>query len=237
MANNLTDPGGAGCGSRRPQPAWVSWSSGKDSAWALHRALVDPLLDVRGLLTTVSAAFDRVSTHGVRRALLQAQAQRVGLPLHTVDLPQPCPNDVYEERFACVLQTAAEQGIRVLVFGDLFLADVRAYRERLLTPTGLRPHFPLWGEDTTALAAEMLEAGLEATITCVDPSALAPTFAGRRWDSTTLRDLPPTVDPCGERGEFHTFVTHSPDFSAPLRVEPGERVERDGFWFADLLPG
>lgn len=221
--------------SGRPLPAWVSWSSGKDSAWALHRALADPALDVRGLLTTVTAAFDRVSMHGVRRTLLEEQARRLDLPLHTVDLPWPCPNQVYEDRFGDALQTAATQGIRVIVFGDLFLEDVRAYRERLLAPTPLTPQFPLWALDTSRLAAEMLGAGLGATITCVDPHALDPSFAGRRWDAATLRDLPPTVDPCGERGEFHTFVTESPDFAAAVAVEPGERVLRDGFWFADLL--
>lgn len=219
-----------------PEPAWVSWSSGKDSAWALHRALADPTLDVRGLLTTTTATFGRVSMHGVRRPLVEARARRLGLPVHTVDLPWPCPNQVYEKRFALALEEAGAAGITAIVFGDLFLEDVRAYREQLLAPTALRPRFPLWGEDTRLVAAEMLRAGLCATLTCVDPRALDGSLAGRRWDSTLLEELPPTVDPCGERGEFHTFVTGSPDFTAAVPVEPGERVLRDGFWFADLLP-
>lgn len=216
--------------------AWVSWSSGKDSAWALHRALADPTLEVRGLLTTMTTAFDRVSMHAVRRRLLGAQARRLGLPLHTVELPWPCPNPLYEAAFTEALQVAAGQGVTAIVFGDLFLEDVRAYRERLLAPTSLQPCFPLWAEDTTQLADEMLSAGLRARITCVDPRVLDASFAGRTWDADLLRVLPPAVDPCGERGEFHTFVVDSPDFTGPVEVEPGERVQRDGFWFADLLP-
>ncbi|MBO0703118.1 MAG: adenine nucleotide alpha hydrolase [Candidatus Dormibacteraeota bacterium] len=218
------------------RPAWVSWSSGKDSAWALHRALADPTLEVRGLLTTLTAAFDRVSMHGVRRALAVAQAHRLRLSLHTVELPWPCPNDVYEAAFARALEVAAGDGITVLVFGDLFLEDVRVYRERLLAASGVIPAFPLWGEDTARLAGEMLRSGIQARITCVDPRTLDRSFAGRSWDGELLRELPATVDPCGERGEFHTFVLDSPDFSSPVQVTSGERVLRDGFWFADLLP-
>ncbi len=220
----------------RRRTAWVSWSSGKDSAWALHRALSDPSLEVRGLLTTVTAAFDRVSMHGVRRRLLETQARRLHLRVHTVELPWPCPNPAYEAAFARALACATGQGITAIVFGDLFLEDVRAYRERLLAPTPLAPCFPLWGHDTAKLAQEMLRGGLRARITCLDPGALDPSFAGRSWDAALLRDLPAAVDPCGERGEFHTFVTDSPDFTRPVDVEPGERVLRDGFWFADLLP-
>lgn len=220
----------------RRRTAWVSWSSGKDSAWALHQALADPGFEVRGLLTTITATYDRVSMHGVRRRLVEAQARRLRLPLHTVELPWPCPNQVYEEAFSGALETAARQGVTEIVFGDLFLEDVRAYRERLLSPTSLTPHFPLWGRDTTQLAEEMLGAGLRARITCLDPRHLDPSFAGRAWDGAVLRDLSPAVDPCGERGEFHTFVVDSPDFGRPVEVAPGERVLRDGFWFADLLP-
>lgn len=219
----------------KPRPAWVSWSSGKDSAWALHRALADPSLEVRGLLTTLTTTFDRVSMHGVRRELLEAQSRRLCLPVHTVELPWPCPNQVYEEAFTRALDVASGQGITAIVFGDLFLEDVRAYRERLLAPSSLTPCFPLWGQDTARLADEMLRAGLRARITCIDPRQLDPSFAGRPWDATLLHDLPPAVDPCGERGEFHTFVVDSPDFTGPIDAQPGERVLRDGFWFADLL--
>jgi uncharacterized protein (TIGR00290 family) len=220
-----------------PRPAWVSWSSGKDSAWALHRALADPTLEVRALLTTITATFDRVSMHGVRRALLEDQADRLRLPLRTVELPWPCPNDVYEAAFTGALDTAAREGITAIVFGDLFLEDVRAYRERLLAPTPITPCFPLWNADTTALANEMLRAGIRARVTCVDRRVLDASFAGRTWDATLLGDLPSSVDPCGERGEFHTFVLDSPDFSTQVKAVPGERVLRDGFWFADLVPG
>ena len=217
--------------------AWVSWSSGKDSAGALHRALADPDLEVRGLMTTMTEPFDRVSMHGVRRTLVEAQADRLGLPLRTVELPWPCPNQVYEAAFTRALQAATREGITAIVFGDLFLEDVRAYRERLLEGTAMKACFPLWGWDTTALANEMLRAGIVATVTCVDPRALHPSFAGRVWDAALLGDLPPDVDPCGERGEFHTFVLESPEFTSPVAVESGERVLRDGFWFADLVPG
>ncbi len=219
------------------RPAWVSWSSGKDSAWALHRALADPTLEVRALLTTVTALFDRVSMHGVRRELLEGQAERLHLPLHTVELPWPCPNQVYEEAFTRALEAAAGEGIAAIVFGDLFLEDVRAYRERLLARTPMRPCFPLWGEDTTGLANEMLRAGIRACVTCVDPRVLEASFAGRSWDAAFLADLPPAVDPCGERGEFHTFVLDAPEFATPVPTMPGRRVLRDGFCFADLMMG
>lgn len=222
--------------SSRRRPAWVSWSSGKDSAWALHLARADPTLEVQGLLTTLTAPFDRVSMHGVRRALVEAQTARLGLPLHTVELPWPCPNEVYEAAFTGALDEGARAGITEVVFGDLFLDDVRAYRERLLAPTPMTPHFPLWHRDTTALAAEMQQRGVRARLTCVDPRALDPSFAGRTWDAALLRDLPAAVDPCGERGEFHTFVLDSPDFTSPVPAEPGEQVLRDGFCFADLVP-
>ncbi|MBO0743861.1 MAG: adenine nucleotide alpha hydrolase [Candidatus Dormibacteraeota bacterium] len=236
--HHLTDlplsHGGAAHVKRRA--AWVSWSSGKDSAWALHRALADPTLEVRGLLTTMTTAFDRVSMHAVRRRLLEDQARRLHLPLRTVELPWPCPNQVYEAAFMEALQVAAGQDIKAVVFGDLFLEDVRAYREHLLAPTSLEPCFPLWAEDTTQLADEMLSAGLRARVTCIDPRVLDASVAGRLWDAAVLRDLPAAVDPCGERGEFHTYVVDSPDFTSPVEVEAGERVLRDGFWFADLLP-
>ncbi|MGH7910953.1 MAG: ATP-binding protein [Candidatus Dormibacteraceae bacterium] len=224
----------AGDGAKRR--AWLSWSSGKDSAWALYRALQDPHLEVRGLLTTITRDFDRVSMHAVRRSLVERQAARLGVPLHVVELPWPCPNEVYEASTRSALAGAADQGVDVLLFGDLFLADVRAYRERLLAGTGVEPRFPLWGEDTRALTEEMLAGGLRARITCVDPRVLDPSFAGRPWDGSFLAALPRGVDPCGEHGEFHTFVVDSPDFTAPVGTSPGRRVLRDGFWFADLIP-
>ncbi|HUS32189.1 MAG TPA: hypothetical protein VMZ53_27000 [Kofleriaceae bacterium] len=211
--------------------AWMSWSSGKDSAHALAAVRAD----VVGLVTTVSAAYDRVAMHAVRRALLERQAAALRLPLTVVELPTPCTNDEYEARFGAALVRAREEGVTHIVFGDLFLADVRAYRERQLAAVGLTPVFPLWQRDTRELAHEMIASGLRARLTCVDPRVLERTFAGREFDESLLADLPASVDPCGERGEFHTFVTHSPLFSTPIAVTLGEVVERDGFVFADCL--
>ncbi len=210
--------------------AWASWSSGKDSAWALHVARAS--VEVVGLLTTVTESFDRVAMHGVRRELLQAQAERLGLPLHVVEIPSPCSNEVYEARMSAAIEQARAEGIEAMVFGDLFLADIREYRERMLAPTGIAPVFPLWGRDTRALAAQMLDGGLQSRITCLDPSKLPRALAGTVWDPAAL---PPDVDPCGEHGEFHTFVTHSPDFARPIALEAGQTVEREGFVFTDLL--
>lgn len=214
----------------------MSWSSGKDSAFALHEVLRAGELEVVGLLTTVSQTYARVAMHGVRRALLEAQARALGLPLQVVELPAPCTNAEYEARMGAWVESARAQGITRVVFGDLFLEDIRAYRERQLEGTGLEPVFPLWQRPTPALAEAMLDAGIEATITCLDPRVLDRSFAGRRWDRALLAALPEGVDPCGENGEFHTFVHASPDFAAPLAVREGEVVEREGFVFADLLP-
>lgn len=213
----------------------LSWSSGKDSAWALHVLRADPDVELVGLLTTVTEAYDRVAMHGVRRTLLAAQAAAVGLPLHEVWLPSPCPNEVYESRMTEALEAARAQGVEAVAFGDLFLEDIRAYRESRMAPTGLAPLFPLWGRETAALSREMVAAGLRATLTSVDPRQVAPELVGRDYDASLLDDLPAGVDPCGERGEFHTVVWASPDFSASLPVRTGEVLEREGFWFADVL--
>lgn len=215
---------------------WMSWSTGKDSAFALEAVRSDPDLEVVGLLTTVNAAADRVAMHAVRRTLVEAQAASLGLPLHVVELPHPCPDGVYEERMAAALARAADDGVERVVFGDLHLADVRAYREQALAPTGVEPLFPLWGRPTDELAAAMVAADVGAVLTCVDPAQLPAEFVGRAFDAALLRDLPAGVDPCGERGEFHTFVWRGPGFAADVPVTVGAAVERDGFVFCDLLP-
>lgn len=216
--------------------AWVSWSSGKDSLMALAEVRRAGTVQVTGLLTTVNAAANRVAMHGVRRELLEAQAEALGLPLHVVELPWPCPNSVYEQRMADALVTAAECGVERMVFGDLFLADVRAYREEKLAGTGITPIFPLWGRPTDRLAAEMIESGVRAVLTCVDPSSAPADLAGRWFDQGLLADLPPHVDPCGENGEFHTVVVDGPGFAHRLDVGLGEIVEQGGFVFADVVP-
>ncbi|HZR12691.1 MAG TPA: ATP-binding protein [Acidimicrobiia bacterium] len=212
----------------------MSWSSGKDSAMALHEARAANV-DVVGLMTTVNAAADRVAMHAVRRELLEAQARAVGLPLHAVDIPSPCPNDVYEAAMAGAIARARSEGVDTIVFGDLFLADIRAYREQMLADTGIAPVFPLWQRPTRTLASDMLDAGIRAIVTCVDPRQAPAELAGREFDAELLASLPPGVDPCGENGEFHTFVFDGPGFDAPIPVETGEIVERDGFVFADVV--
>ena len=217
-----------------PKKCLLSWSSGKDSAWALH-ALRRADVPVVGLLTTINQAFDRVAMHAVRRSLLDAQARSIGIPLWPVPLPWPCSNEDYERIMADVCRQAKAEGIECVAFGDLFLPEVRAYRERQLEGTGLTPLFPLWGLPTDALAQEMLAGGLQARITCVDPKVLPPSFAGREFDQALLADLPAGVDPCGEKGEFHTFAYDGPMFREPIPISTGEVVERDGFVFSDLL--
>lgn len=219
----------------RPR-AVLSWSSGKDCAWALHVARRDGLADVVAALTTTNEAFDRVAMHGTRNALLRAQAAAMGLPLIEVPLPWPCSNEVYEARMAEAMARVTALGARHMVFGDLFLEDVRAYREQKLKPLGVEALFPLWGRATDALAQEMIAAGVDARLVSVDARQLPAEFAGRRFDQTLLADLPAGVDPCGERGEFHTAVVAGPMFSAPVRVTTGEIVTRDGFVYADLIP-
>jgi uncharacterized protein (TIGR00290 family) len=219
-----------------PRRAWMSWSSGKDSTFALAAARADPALEVVGLLVTMNADADRVAMHAVRRTLLEAQAEQLGLPLHVVELPAPCPNAVYADRMATAMRSAADAGVTRVVFGDLYLEDVRAYREDALAATPIRPVFPLWRRPTPALAREMVDAGVRAVITCVDPNQLPAPFAGRAFDAALLADLPAGVDPCGENGEFHTFVWDGPGFAAPIGIELGEVVERDGFVFCDVRP-
>lgn len=219
-----------------PRRAWMSWSSGKDSMLALHEARRDPSLDVVGLLTTVNAAADRVAMHAVRRQLLSAQADRLGLPLHVVELPWPCSNTDYETRMAAAVRAAVQAGVRVMVFGDLFLADVRAYREEALAGTGITAVFPLWGRPTGTVARVICDLGIDAVLTCVDPAQAPAELAGRRYDEKLIAALPAAVDPCGERGEFHSFVRNGPGFASPIDLVIGEVVHRDGFVFCDLLP-
>ncbi|MBX3247813.1 MAG: adenine nucleotide alpha hydrolase [Myxococcales bacterium] len=214
--------------------AWVSWSSGKDAAWALHVARASEELEIVGLLCTTNEAFARVAMHGVRESVLRAQADAVGLPVHVVPLPWPCSNEDYEARMGAACEAARAAGVGAMVFGDLFLEDVRAYRESRLAETGIEPRFPLWGRDTRALSREMVRSGLRAIVSTVDPRALDRSFAGRTYDDALLDALPEGVDPCFERGEAHTCVVDGPMFRAPLAVRAGEVVERDGFVFADI---
>ena len=217
------------------QKALVSWSSGKDSAYALFEIRRQVDVEVVGLLTTVTEDYDRVSMHGVREKILDRQAASVGLPCHKVRIPVGCANVDYEKAMGDAIEMARQDGVTSLVFGDLFLEDVRVYRERMFAGTGLTPIFPLWGRDTSTLTDQMVTAGLKATVVCVDPRKLPKSFAGRAFDRLFVHDLPPGVDPCGENGEFHTCVTAGPMFATPVPVRAGEIVERDGFVFADLL--
>jgi uncharacterized protein (TIGR00290 family) len=215
--------------------ALLSWSSGKDSAWALQ-LLRGQDVEIAGLLTTINQVADRVAMHAVRRALVEAQADAAGLPLRIVPLPWPCSNAQYESLMAEACRLAVADGIDAIVFGDLFLRDVREYRERTLRGTGIEPVFPLWQSPTHDLAREMIRGSLRAKITCVDKNFLDASFAGREFDETLLADLPPHVDPCGENGEFHSFVYDGPMFRHPIPVTVGELRDADGFVFADLLP-
>jgi uncharacterized protein (TIGR00290 family) len=216
---------------------WLSWSSGKDSAWCLEVLRRSGEHEVTALFTTVNAAFGRVAMHAVRRTLLEAQAKAVALPLHVIDIPYPCPNADYERIMGTFVARARAQGVEAMAFGDLFLADIRAYRETQLAGTGITPVFPLWQRDTRALAAEMIEGGLVAHVTCVDPGKLDRAFAGRTFDRAFLADLPDGIDPCGENGEFHTFVSAGPMLRGAVPVRRGDVVDRDGFVFADIVGG
>jgi uncharacterized protein (TIGR00290 family) len=215
--------------------ALIAWSSGKDSAWALHEVRRAGDYEIVGALTTVTETFGRVSMHGVREALLRAQHEAAGLSSVIVPIPYPCPNEVYEARMATALSAAKAGGVTHVIFGDLFLEDVRAYREQKLAGSGITPVFPLWGRPTDVLAREMIEAGVEAWLACVDLGKLGRAFAGRRLDRALMDDLPAGADPCGEKGEFHTFVAAGPMLSRPVPVVVGEIVEREGFAFADLI--
>jgi uncharacterized protein (TIGR00290 family) len=214
----------------------VSWSSGKDSAWMLHVLKQKRLGEIGALLTTMNEKFDRVAMHAVRRTLVAEQADAAGIPLWTIPIPWPCSNEEYESRMREAMAKAVADGFTHVAFGDLFLEDVRRYREERLAPTGLTPIFPLWGIPTDRLAADMIAGGLRAVLTCVDPRRLDAQFAGRQFDSSLLAELPPGVDPCGERGEFHSFAYGGPMFSRPIAVASGEVVERDGFVFTDVKP-
>ncbi|WP_372521909.1 ATP-binding protein [Sulfuricaulis sp.] len=215
----------------------LSWSSGKDSAWALHILRAQNRHEIVGLVTTVNENFARVAMHGVREELLVAQSAAAGVPLWRVPLPHPCPNIEYEQRMRVLIERAVAAGVTHMAFGDLFLEDIRAYRVKQLADTGITPVFPIWGLDTTRLARDMVRSGLRAKLSCVDPKYLAREFAGRTFDDTLLDELPSDIDPCGENGEFHSFCYAGPMFARHIAVQTGEVVERDGFVFADLLAG
>ncbi|PYP93329.1 MAG: ATP-binding protein [Candidatus Angelobacter sp. Gp1-AA117] len=214
----------------------LSWSSGKDSAWTLHVLRQQGDCEIAGLITTINSAFDRVAMHSSRRQLVEMQAEAARLPLIAVPLPWPCSNTDYECAMKKVCDEAVAQGVTAIAFGDLFLQDIRAYRERQLQGTGLEPLFPVWQIPTDQLAQEMIRGGLKAKLVCIDPKKLGPEFAGRDFDEQLLRDLPGGIDPCGENGEFHSFVYAGPMFDREIPVIAGERMQRDGFWYADLLP-
>ena len=214
----------------------LSWSSGKDSAWTLHVLRQSGEVEVVGLLTTINSHFQRVAMHGTRHALLKLQADAARLPLWEVPLPWPCSNEIYEQAMSAACASAVQQGISAIAFGDLFLEDVRRYREDRLRGTGLEPVFPLWGRNTRELVSEMLAGGLRARIVCVDPSKLPGEFVGRDLNEDLLNRLPAGVDPCAENGEFHTFAHAGPMFYKPIPIKDGETVTRDGFLYADVLP-
>ena len=230
MLENLGSEGIA-----RPK-AWLAWSSGKDSAWALYTVQQSREFEVVALLTTVNRTHQRVAMHAVRESLLEMQAASADLPLVKVPIPSPCPNEVYEQAMSEAMARARDEGIGHFIFGDLFLEDIRAYREAQLAKCGMTPVFPLWGKETRQLAENMIAGGLRAYLTCVDPRQLDRAFAGRRFDRDLLAALPRGVDPCGENGEFHTFASAGPMFRTEIAVTAGKIVERDGFVFADLLP-
>ncbi len=212
----------------------MCWSGGKDSSMALRRALNDPSLKVEALLTTVTDGYDRISMHGVRRTLLEEQARRIGLPLEQVRILQHASNEHYEASMRELLLKYKARGVSRVIFGDLFLEDIRAYREKQLAQIGMRGVYPLWQLDTRKLAHQFIDDGFRAVLVCVDSNQLDPLFCGRDFDWPLLAALPADVDPCGERGEFHTFVYDGPLFSQPMQIVKGEVVERDGFWFCDL---
>jgi uncharacterized protein (TIGR00290 family) len=213
---------------------WLSWSSGKDSAWALHTLRQQGEYEIVGLLTTLNTAFDRVAMHGTRATVLRAQAAAAGLQLIEAPLPWPCSNEQYEAVMGDVCAAAVGDAVQAMAFGDLYLEDVRRYREERLAGTGIAPVFPLWGRDTRELVREMLDGGLRARITCVDPRKLPASFAGRELDAALLAELPADADPCAENGEFHTCAYAGPMFAAPISLAPGAIEEHDGFVFADF---
>ena len=219
----------------RSKKTLLSWSGGKDSAWALHRLRQGSAYQVAALLTTVNEQFSRVAIHGFREELLDLQAVSVGLPIWKIPLPYPCSNEAYESRMQAVCTRAVQEGFEAVAFGDLFLEDIRAYRIEHLSGTGLEPVFPIWGIPTDQLAQTMVAAGLRARVTCLDPRQLSASFCGRIFDAGFLKDLPASVDPCGERGEFHSFAYAGPMFSQPIDVEYTQNVEREGFVYGDIV--
>jgi uncharacterized protein (TIGR00290 family) len=220
-----------------PEPVLFCWSGGKDSAMALHALLQQREFRVTALLTTVTEGYERISMHGVRRELLERQAESIGLPLHEVRIPPQCVNPVYEARMEQALRLHHEKGVRSVAFGDIFLEDLRAYRERNLARVGMTALFPIWKRDTRELIQTLLEEQFRAVAACIDPKVLDRSFAGRELDGSFFQSLPADVDPCGENGEFHTFVFDGPIFKTPVRIRTGEIVERDFFVYCDLLPG
>ena len=220
-----------------PEPILFCWSGGKDSAMALHTLLQQQQFRVVALLTTVTEGYDRISMHGVRRELLLQQAESIGLPLHEVRIPPQCVNPVYEARMEQALRLFYDQGVRKVAFGDIFLEDLRAYRENNLRRIGMTALFPIWKRDTRELIRQFQADGFRAITVCVDPKVLAPSFAGRKLDQSFFNDLPPNIDPCGENGEFHTFVFAGPIFRHSIDFSRGEIVNRDGFSYCELLPG
>ena len=220
-----------------PESVLMCWSGGKDSSLALQAALQDPTLRVEALLTTVTEGYERISMHGVRCVLLEEQARAIGLPLEQVRIPIQASNDIYEATMGEMLVRYQVRGVSRVIFGDLFLQDIRRYRETNLARLSMRGIFPLWLKDTRQLAHDFIAAGFRAILVCIDPKQLDPSFCGREFDANLLADLPPSADPCGENGEFHTFVYDGPIFRQSVRVMKGEVIQRDGFWFCDLLPG
>lgn len=216
--------------------ALVSWSSGKDSAWSLHLAKKSAEFEIVGLLTTINETHERVAMHAVRKELLQLQAESVGLPLFEVSIPSPCSNEIYEERMRAFVARACAEGITRMIFGDLFLEDIRDYRTLKLQGTGIEPVFPLWKHDTLTLAREMMTAGVVAHLSTVDPRQVPAELAGKKWDENLLAQLPETADPCGENGEFHTFVSAGPMLRQPISLSVAEPIEREGFIYCDLIP-
>lgn len=214
----------------------ISWSSGKDSAWALHVLRQDPSIEIVGLFCTVNNVFDRVTMHGVRSELLKQQAASLGLPLDIIEIPYPCNNDEYVAIMKAFIITAKEKEIECFAFGDLFLEHVRAYRETLLQGTGIAPLFPIWGVSTKTLSRQMVSNGLRAVITCINADQFSQEYAGREYNESFLEDIPEGIDPCGENGEFHSFAFDGPMFQYPIKVIPGETVHRDAAYFTDLLP-
>ena len=234
-ANSRSQPGSAVATQSGPEPILFCWSGGKDSAMALHALRQQSDFRVAGLLTTITEGYDRISMHGVRRSLLLRQAAAVGLPLHQVTIPPQCVNPIYETRMEAALQAQLAQGVRRVAFGDIFLQDLREYRERNLARLAMRAIFPIWKRDTSELAREFCALGFRAVAVCIDSKKLSRDFAGRELDESFFRDLPGDVDPCGENGEFHTFVYDAPIFSSPIALRRGGIVQRDGFYFCDLL--